>query len=118
MTQDYAILGVFVIVGIAFVAVTLVSSRILGRQRPSPAKGSTYERGVLPIGPPWVRFRIGNYVYVLMFAVFVIGAVFMYLWAVVFQRMGALVLVQMTVFAGILALGLLYAWKEGALTWR
>ncbi len=118
MTKDYLILGVFVLVGIVFPIVTVTVSNILSNQRPLPEKSRIYECGVEPIGPPWVQFRIGYYIYALLFVVFAIETVFLYPWAVVFGRLGPLILVEMAVFIGILALGLLYAWKEGALKWR
>jgi NADH:ubiquinone oxidoreductase subunit 3 (subunit A) len=118
MASDYVVLGTFVLVGIVFVMVTVTLSNLLSHQRPSFEKGRIYECGVEPIGPPWVQFRISYYVYALLFVVFDIETVFLYPWAVVFGRMGPFILVEMAVFVGILVLGLLYAWKEGALTWR
>lgn len=118
MASDYVVLGTFVLVGIVFVMVTVTLSNLISHQRPSVEKSKTYECGVPPIGPPWVQFRIGYYVYALLFVVFDIEIVFLFPWAVVFSRMGAFVLLEMAVFIGILGLGLLYAWKEGGLRWR
>lgn len=118
MTSDYVILGTFVLFGMAFVAVTVGVSNLLSHQRPSAEKSRIYECGVEPIGRPWVQFRIGYYVYALLFVVFDIETVFLYPWALIFSRMGPFILLEMVVFVAILALGLLYAWKEGALTWR
>ena len=73
---------------------------------------------VAVIGPPWVQFRIGYYVYALLFVVFDIETIFLYPWAVAFGKMGIFVLAEMFVFIGILVAGLAYAWKEGALRWR
>ncbi len=118
MMQDYLVIGTFVLVGIVFVMLTVSVSNILSHQNPSAAKSRIYECGVDPIGSPWVQFRIGYYVYALLFVVFDIETVFLYPWAVVFSRMGMFVLVEMALFVAVLLLGLLYAWKEGALTWR
>ena len=71
-----------------------------------------------PVGPPWVQFRVGYYVYALLFVVFDIETVFLYPWAVVYGKMGLFVLAEMVIFIAILAAGLAYAWKEGALRWR
>lgn len=118
MIQDYLVIGAFIVVGVIFVMATVSVSNILSHQTPSAAKSRIYECGVDPVGSPWVQFRIGYYVYALLFVVFDIETVFLYPWAVVFSRMGMFVLVEMAVFVGVLLLGLLYAWKEGALTWR
>lgn len=117
-SADHLVLAVFVVIGVLFVPATLLASRLLAPSKPSPKKLSTYECGSEPVGPPWVQLRIGYYVYALLFVVFDIETVFLYPWAVAFNRMGAFILVEMLVFIGILAFGLAYAWKEGALSWR
>lgn len=61
---------------------------------------------------------MGYYVYALLFVMFDIETVFLYPWAVAFGRMGIFIVVEMIIFITILAAGLAYAWKEGALTWR
>lgn len=118
MGSDYLILALFVLVGIVFPVATVVVSNLLSTQRPLPEKSRTYECGIEPVGPPWVQFRIGYYIYALLFVVFDIETVFLYPWAVAFGRLGLFGLIEMAVFVGILVLGLLYAWKEGALRWR
>ena len=118
MTLDYLILAAFVVIGFAFVIVTVGASNLLSPTAPSEEKSRIYECGSTPVGPPWVQFRIGYYVYALLFVVFDIETVFLYPWAVAFNRMGLFLLVEMIIFVGILVLGLVYAWKEGALTWR
>ncbi len=118
MTQDYVALGVLIVAGIAFFAFAVIASDMLGRRRSASAEQILTEDGTQPIAEPPVRFRVGYFVYALMLLVFDVGVVFLYLWAVVFHRMGAFVLIQMVVFAGVLVSGLVYAWKEGALEWR
>jgi len=117
-SADHLVLAMFVVIGTLFVPVTLLAARLLAPSKPEPKKLTTYECGSQPVGPPWVQFRIGYYVYALLFVVFDIETVFLYPWAVAFNRMGAFILVEMLVFIGILAFGLAYAWKEGALSWR
>jgi NADH-quinone oxidoreductase subunit A len=118
MGFDYLILAVFVVLGALFVIATLSASWLLSPKKPSADKETTYECGVEPIGPPWVQFRVGYYVYALLFVVFDIETIFLYPWAVAFGQMGIFVLIEMFVFVGILVAGLAYAWKEGALRWR
>jgi len=115
---DYLVLAAFVVLGALFVALTLTLSRLLAPSRPGDAKTTTYECGVAPVGPPWVQFRIGYFVYALLFVIFDIETVFLFPWAVVFVSLGLVGLIEMALFIGILAVGLVYAWKEGALTWR
>jgi NADH:ubiquinone oxidoreductase subunit 3 (subunit A) len=115
---DYAVIAAGLVIGVAFVFATLGVSRVLAPRRPSPEKYSTYECGSEPIGPPWVQFRVGYYVYALLFVLFDIETVFLYPWAVTVGAAPLFVLVEMIVFLAILAAGLVYAWREGALRWR
>lgn len=108
----------FVVVGVLFVVATVTTSNLLSHSKPSPEKSAIYECGSTPIGPPWVQFRVGYYVYALLFVVFDIETVFLYPWAVAFNSMGLFILVEMIIFVTILGFGLAYAWKEGALRWR
>lgn len=117
-TADHIVIAAFVFIGVFFVFATITASHLLARSRYDEAKLSTYECGSEPIGPPWVQLRVGYYVYALLFVVFDIETVFLYPWAVAFGRMGIFIVVEMTIFITILAAGLAYAWKEGALTWR
>ena len=116
--EGHLAIAVFVLLGAGFVAATLVFSRLLQHRSVSDEKYSPYECGSDPVGPPWVQFKIGYYVYALLFVVFDIETVFLFPWAVAYGRMGMFVLVEMAIFIGILGVGLAYAWKEGALSWR
>jgi NADH-quinone oxidoreductase subunit A len=118
VAQDHLVIAMFVVIGMLFVPITLFASHLLAPSKPSPEKSSIYECGVEPIGPPWVQFRIGYYVYALLFVIFDIETVFLYPWAVAFDSLGLFILIEMLVFIAILAVGLAYAWREGALTWR
>lgn len=115
---DRAIISAFVILGAVFVVATLAASWLLSPKKPSAEKAETYECGVEPIGPPWVQFRAGYYVYALLFVIFDIETVFLYPWALVYGFSGWFVFFEMVVFIVILVAGLAYAWKEGALSWR
>ncbi len=118
MFGDYLTVAVFFGLGIVFVAATLALSFVLHPSKRTAAKLAPYECGSEPIGPPWIQYRIGYYVYALLFLIFDIETVFLFPWAVVFGQLGAVVLFEMVVFIGILGIGLAYAWKEGALQWR
>lgn len=115
---DHLVIGGFVLLGTLFVLATLTATWLLRPSRPTPEKLATYECGLEPVGPPWVQFRVGYYVYALLFVIFDIETVFLYPWAVALGAMPTYVLLEMTIFIGILGLGLAYAWREGALSWR
>jgi NADH-quinone oxidoreductase subunit A len=115
---DYMVIAAFFVIGALFVLVTLAMSSMLQHKKSYDEKFTTYECGSEPVGPPWVQFRIGYYVYALLFVIFDIETVFLYPWAVSFGSLGLYVLIEMVLFLGILGAGLAYAWKEGALEWR
>ena len=108
---------IFVGLGIAFAGLAVWLPRVLGPKEPGPVKEAPYECGELPLGEPWVRYRAAYYVFALVFVVFDVEVVFLYPWAVIFKGLGVAGLVEMAVFVGVLALGLVYAWRRGLLRW-
>jgi NADH:ubiquinone oxidoreductase subunit 3 (subunit A) len=115
---DRIMVAAFIVLGALFVCVALGASWLLSPKNPSDAKAETYECGIEPVGPPWVQFRAGYYVYALLYVIFDIETVFLYPWAVSLGLRGWFIFFEMVVFVAILLGGLAYAWKEGALKWR
>lgn len=74
--------------------------------------------GFEPPTHAWSRFHIRYYAVVLLFVVFEMEMIFMYPWAVVFVEEGIKAMAEMGMFLFILALGVLYAWREGAFKWQ
>jgi len=65
----------------------------------------------------WSRYHARYYVMALVFLAFDMEMVYMYPWAIVFVREGAIAMVEMGMFITILLLGILYAWREQAFEW-
>ncbi len=118
MITDYGYVGLFLIFGIAFVAGALIVSWFLRPRDPSPAKRATYECGEIVKGNSWIQFNVRYYLIALIFVVFDVEVLFLVPWAVVFRSLGPVAFIEMMVFIGILLLGLIYAWKKGALEWQ
>ena len=74
--------------------------------------------GGTPDTHAWSRFHARYYTMTLVFIAFEMEMMFMYPWAVVYVREGVTALADMGVFLGLLSLGILYAWREGALRWQ
>ncbi|UWX56925.1 NADH-quinone oxidoreductase subunit A [Chlorobaculum sp. MV4-Y] len=108
---------VFLVLGIVFVVGGYLTARMLRPSRPNPEKNSTYECGEAAVGSAWVKFNIRFYVVALIFIIFDVEVVFLYPWATVFKQLGTFALVEVLIFAGILVLGLVYAWVKGDLDW-
>lgn len=66
----------------------------------------------------WNRYHVRYYTMAVLFLAFDMEMVFMYPWAVVYVQEGITALVEMLMFIVILLVGVLYAWREGALSWQ
>ena len=114
----YVYVGVFILLVSAFVATVLVLARLIApSRRSSREKGAIYETGESTVTDPWRPFPVRYYVFALLFLIFDVEAAFLYPWAVVYESLGAYGFVEMVIFVLILSVGLVYAWKKGALKW-
>jgi len=118
---SYATLGLLLLVGTGFFVVAFVANRLLrpGHPADTPGKWETYECGLDPVGGDWAQAQIRYYVYAYLYVLFAVESVFLFPWATVFDRpgFGTATVVEMAIFVGLLALGLLYAWRKRVLTW-
>lgn len=120
MLNHYGAIGIFLVLTIIFpigAMVTAWAFRPKYKKKPNDEKQMTYECGVDPKGRAWVQYRINYFLYALIFLLFDVETIFLYPWAVRFQALGLFAFCEMLIFIAILALGLWYAWKEGALKW-
>ncbi len=102
--------------GIAGAMVVLAST--LGKKKPSPVKSAPFECGQSPFGAPGGKLAIKFYLTAILFILFDVELVFLYPWAVVYRALGFLGLAEMGVFLGVLMVGFVYAWDNGALEWQ
>jgi NADH-quinone oxidoreductase subunit A len=121
LAQLWYVVG-FAFAGASFVFLTFGAAWLVShRNRGDVHKGLPYESGIDTYGDTHGRFGLSFYIYALLFVAFDIEVVFIYLWAIVFRDPAvnaAGLFVSMVVFVLILLLGLAYAWRKGALTWR
>ena len=103
--------------GIAFAGMAIGFGKLLSTKTYNPEKGQAYECGIETQGTTWVQFKVGYYLFALVFLIFDVEIIFMYPWAVVFKEMGMIAFVEIIFFTLFLFLGLLYAYKKKALTW-
>jgi NADH-quinone oxidoreductase subunit A len=118
--SPYVVATAVGLAGIAFVTVAYGANRLLAPRRPTAEKVLTYESGVDPVGEGWAQTHIRYYVYAFLYVVFAVDVVYLFPWATIFARpeFGMVTLVEMFVFLGFLAVGIVYAVKRGVLTWR
>lgn len=117
MIGDWWPVGVYVLLVGILGLVLLVLWRILSPNRPSPAKQITYESGMIPVGEAQRKFTVRYYIVAMLFVLFDIEAIFLYPWAVVFDRIGLFALVEMILFIAMIVVAYVYAWRKGALDW-
>ena len=114
---DYLPLVTIIVVGVLLVGAMLGGNRMLRPSHATPEKLLTYECGVDPVGEGWAQTHVRYYVYAYLYVVFAVDAVFLFPWATVFAALGWVSVAEMGVFIGFLAVGLVYAWRQGVLTW-
>ena len=112
------LLFVYLVIVLAFAAFILILSHKLGPRSKTREKSSPYECGIRPATPARQRFSLRFYLVAILFILFDIEVVFMFPWAINLRALGGVGLVQMFLFMGILGLGLVYAWRKGALEWE
>lgn len=115
--MDFFLVFCVAIVATSMFFGSLFFSRLLAPHRPNARKNAPYECGEKQIGPAWVNFNVGYYLFALLFLVFDVEAAFLYPWAVVVREAGVVGLIEVGIFVFILVLGLVYAWRKGALEW-
>ncbi|MGV8946916.1 MAG: NADH-quinone oxidoreductase subunit A [Lutibacter sp.] len=109
---------VFLLAAIVLVAGANFLSNLISHKSDNPQKREPYECGIPTIGPTWIQFKVGYYLFAILFLIFDIEIAFLVPWAVVYKEVGTVALIEIIVFLVILGLGLLYAYKKRALQWE
>ncbi len=113
----YLYVGIFMLLIVGFVATVLILARLISPGHRSKTKAQAYETGESTVTDPWRPFPVRYYVFALLFLIFDVEAAFLFPWAVIYSELGVYGFVEMVIFVVILSVGLVYAWKKGALKW-
>ena len=111
-------LGVAIALSGAFVALPMIVSRLTGAQNPYPDKLAEYECGFPAFEDSRSMFDVRFYLVAILFIIFDLEAAFLFPWAVSLGAIGIAGWAAMMLFLTELFLGLIYAWKKGALEWE
>lgn len=119
--HPYFIILILVLLGVAFSG-TFVAVSNLFNPKKTKTDLSVYECGVPVIASARDRFSVKFFLVAMLFILFDVEVVFLIPWAVLFEtfiknKMGIFIFIEMMLFIGILALGLVYVIKRGALDW-
>jgi NADH-quinone oxidoreductase subunit A len=113
----YLPLVAIIVIGTLLVGGMFAGNRLLRPSHATREKLLTYECGVDPVGEGWAQNHVRYYVYAYLYVIFAVDAVFLFPWATVFGSLGRSTIAEMGVFIGFVAIGLVYAWRKGVLTW-
>ena len=115
---DYLPIAVMLVLAAAFVAVSLVASRLLSPNRPTPEKLDPYESGIVPETDPAQRFPVKFYLVAMLFVIFDIEIIFLFAWASIWTDLGWYGIAAILIFTFFVLETLAYVWKRGALDWN
>ena len=116
--MNFTLLVTTLLTGIGFVALVTLLAKLIAPRSFNPQKEEAYECGVPTRGRSWMQFRIGYYLFAILFLMFDVETVFLYPWAVVVKSYGPMALATIGFFMLVLVFGLAYAWRKGALEWK
>ena len=117
MSEYIGIAVCFVLAGVITGAMLVLAST-LGKKKPSSVKSEPFECGKDPFSLPGGKMAVKFYLTAILFILFDVELVFLYPWAVIYRQLGTVGLVEMGIFLGILMVGYVYAWDNGALKWN
>ncbi len=106
------------VIGAGVVMVAIGLSHLVNPPRPTREKQTAYESGEEPVGSGRGPVDIQYYLYVLVFLILDIEAIFLLPFVVEFSNLGSAAVVEMVIFVGLLLVAWVYAWRKGALQWQ
>lgn len=115
---DHAYVLVFLAVGFLAAALPFAVVALLAPRSRWAQTLDTYECGMDPIGPAWIRYGVLYYLYALMFLAFDVDVLYLFPAALAYRKVpGFGVALEVILFIAILALAIAYAWRKGVFTW-
>ncbi|WP_233843043.1 NADH-quinone oxidoreductase subunit A [Dyella sp. 2HG41-7] len=118
MLAEYWPVLLFLAVAAGMGIVLVVLGLLVGPRRPSSEKYSPYECGFEAFEDARMQFDVRYYLLAILFIIFDLEIAFLFPWAVVFQHIGIVALIEMGLFLLLLVVGFAYVWKKGALEWE
>ncbi|MFB6112214.1 MAG: NADH-quinone oxidoreductase subunit A [Halobacteriaceae archaeon] len=122
--NDWIAIGALGLVGVLIPLGMMGVSALIRPSVPEQGKRAVYESGEVPTGGTRIRFNIQYYMVALLFVIFDIETVLIFPWTVIYRsavessEVGLVsALVPMLIFIGVLVVGLVWAWRNGAVKW-
>lgn len=117
VVNEWGFIGVFFAVAWFLPAAPLLVSAIFRPRKPNFQKNMTYECGVETVGDTWVQFKVQYYLHALIFMVFDVELVFLFPWALAYNRLDIGGFLAGLLFIFLLTDALFYAIRKNALEW-
>ncbi len=117
MLENYLPILIFIAVGIAIGVLPMATGWLLAPSRPNSEKNSPYECGFEAFEDSRMKFDVRYYLVAILFIIFDLEIAFLFPWAVAFEAMPLFMVVEGVFFIALLAGGLIYTWRKGALEW-
>jgi NADH-quinone oxidoreductase subunit A len=114
---DFSAILLFFLIGLAFVMINMILTRLIHNKAYSKDKMRIYECGEPTIGTSWIRYNIRFYTIALVFLIFDVEVVFLFPVVLVLRKVGWTAFWEVMFFIGVLVFGLIYAWRFGNLDW-
>jgi NADH-quinone oxidoreductase subunit A len=108
----------FIAVAVGLGVVLMAIGMLAGPSRPDSEKLSPYECGFEAFEDARMKFDVRYYLIAILFIIFDLEIAFLFPWAVVFDKIGGIALIEMALFLALLVVGFAYVWKKGALEWE
>ena len=117
--EPYLVVAAVVLAGLLLFGAAMGARSLVAPKAPTRAKLTTYESGVDPVGAGWAQTQVRYFVYAFLYVIFAVDAVYLFPWALVARSadLGVAALVEVSVFIGIIVIGLAHAARRGLLRW-
>ena len=112
--MNFTFLVVVLLTALAFVGVVIALSRAISPRSYNAQKFESYECGIPTRGKSWMQFRVGYYLFAILFLMFDVETAFLFPWAVVMQDLGPQGLVSIIIYYINIVQGHANAWRNGA----
>jgi NADH-quinone oxidoreductase subunit A len=117
LMSPYVAVVILAVLAAVVVGAMVSLNTLLGPRASNSVKRLPFECGNAPSAATSGRFSVRFYMTAILFILFDVEVVFLYPWAVSFRDLGMFGFVEMLTFLLVLGVGLLYAWRKGALEW-
>lgn len=115
---SYISVGILLVISLLIVPVALLLGKFFRPDRFEITKLEPYECGIEVKDSPKGKISVHFYVVALVFLIFDVETIFLFPWAVAFDKLGLFGVFEIGLFLFILIIAYLYAYFKGALKWE